>query len=60
MVSPNLMVNPIFLVNRNMMILAASLFSFRFVMLAIAFLRRRYSALRNSIGPLRLAACCSG
>jgi MFS transporter, DHA2 family, multidrug resistance protein len=36
--SPNPMVNPIFLVNRNTMILAASLFSFRFVLLAIAFL----------------------
>ena len=36
--SPNPMVNPIFLVNRNTMILAASLFSFRFAMLAIAFL----------------------
>jgi DHA2 family multidrug resistance protein len=36
--SPNRMVNPIFLVNRNTIILGASLFSFRFVMLAIAFL----------------------
>jgi MFS transporter, DHA2 family, multidrug resistance protein len=34
--SPNPMVNPIFLINRNTMILAASLFSFRFVVLAIA------------------------
>ena len=37
-ISPNPLVNPIFLVNRNTMILGASLFSFRFVMLAIAFL----------------------
>src|SRR5215510_5560324 len=36
--SPNPMLNPIFLVNRNTMLLAATLFSFRFVMLAIAFL----------------------
>lgn len=36
--SPNPMVNPIFLVNRNTAILAACLFSFRFVMLSIAFL----------------------
>ena len=36
--SPNPMVNPIFVANRNTMILAASLFSFRFVMLAIALL----------------------
>src|SRR5262249_50209111 len=36
--SPNPMVNPIFLVNRNTVLLAATLFSFRFVMLAIALL----------------------
>jgi DHA2 family multidrug resistance protein len=36
--SPNPLVNPIFVVNRNTMILAACLFAFRFVMLAIAFL----------------------
>src|SRR6185295_4109824 len=36
--SPNPLVNPIFLVNRNTAILAATLFSFRFVMLAIALL----------------------
>ena len=36
--SPNPMVNPIFLVNRNTAILSVCLFSFRFVMLAIAFL----------------------
>jgi DHA2 family multidrug resistance protein len=35
--SPNPIVNPIFLVNRNTMILGASLFSFRFEMQAIAF-----------------------
>jgi MFS transporter, DHA2 family, multidrug resistance protein len=38
LLSPNPLVNPIFLVNRNTAILAASLFSFRFVMLAIALL----------------------
>jgi len=36
--SPNPMLNPIFLVNRNTFLLAGTLFSFRFVMLAIAFL----------------------
>lgn len=36
--SPNPMVNPIFMVNRNTIILAATLFSFRFVLLAIALL----------------------
>jgi DHA2 family multidrug resistance protein len=36
--SPNPMVNPIFLVRRNTFILGACLFSFRFVMLSIAFL----------------------
>jgi len=34
--SPNPMVNAIFIVNRNTMLLAATLFSFRFVLLAIA------------------------
>lgn len=36
--SPNPLVNPIFLVNRNTAILAVGLFSIRFVILAIAFL----------------------
>jgi DHA2 family multidrug resistance protein len=36
--SPNPLVNPIFLVRRNTMLLAACLFAFRFVMLSIAFL----------------------
>ncbi len=36
--SPNPMVNAIFIVNRNTMLLAATLFSFRFVLLAIALL----------------------
>jgi DHA2 family multidrug resistance protein len=42
--SPNPMVNPIFLANRNTMILAVSLFSFRFVLLKyvrVSFLPRR-------------------
>ncbi len=38
LLSPNPLVNPIFLVNRNTLILGACLFSFRFAMLAIAFL----------------------
>ena len=36
--SPNPLVNPMFLANRNTLILGACLFSFRFAMLAIAFL----------------------
>jgi MFS transporter, DHA2 family, multidrug resistance protein len=36
--SPNPLVNPIFLANRNTLILGACLFSFRFAMLSIAFL----------------------
>src|SRR5215470_6856676 len=36
--SPNPLVNPMFLANRNTLILAACLFSFRFALLAIAFL----------------------
>jgi MFS transporter, DHA2 family, multidrug resistance protein len=36
--SPNPMVNAIFIVNRNTMLLATTLFCFRFVLLAVAFL----------------------
>jgi DHA2 family multidrug resistance protein len=50
--SPNPMVNPIFLVNRNTMILAASLFSFRFVMLAIALLLPAVLGVTQQYRPL--------
>jgi DHA2 family multidrug resistance protein len=50
--SPNPMVNPIFLVNRNTMILVTSLFSFRFVMLAIAFLLPAVLGVTQQYRPL--------
>jgi len=50
--SPNPMVNPIFLVNRNTMILVTSLFTFRFVMLAIAFLLPAVLAVTQQYRPL--------
>lgn len=50
--SPNPLVNPIFVVNRNTMILAACLFSFRFVMLAIAFLLPAVLAATQHYRPL--------
>ena len=50
--SPNPMVNPIFVVNRNTMILAASLFSFRFMMLAIAFLLPAVLGVMQQYRPL--------
>jgi DHA2 family multidrug resistance protein len=50
--SPNPMVNPIFLVNRNTMILALALFSFRFVMLAIAFLLPAVLGVTQQYRPL--------
>jgi DHA2 family multidrug resistance protein len=50
--SPNPMVNPIFLVNRNTMILAASLFSFRFVLLAIALVLPAVLAVTQQYRPL--------
>jgi len=50
--APNPMVNPIFVVNRNTLILAASLFSFRFVMLAIAFLLPAVLAVTQHYRPL--------
>ena len=51
--APNPMVNPIFLVNRNTMILAASLFSFRFMMLAIAFLLPAVLGITQQYRPLQ-------
>src|ERR1044072_3782420 len=50
--SPNPLVNPIFLVNRNTAILAASLFSFRFVMLAIALLLPAVLGVTQQYRPL--------
>jgi MFS transporter, DHA2 family, multidrug resistance protein len=50
--SPNPMVNPIFVVNRNTAILAACLFSFRFVMLSIAFLLPAVLAANQHYRPL--------
>src|ERR1041384_8676508 len=51
--SPNPLVNPIFLVNRNTAILAASLFSFRFVMLAIALLLPAVLGVTQQYRPLQ-------
>lgn len=51
--SPNPLVNPIFLVNRNTAILAASLFSFRFVLLAIALLLPAVLGLTQNYRPLQ-------
>jgi DHA2 family multidrug resistance protein len=50
--SPNPLVNPIFVVNRNTLILVACLFSFRFVMLAIAFLLPAVLAANQNYRPL--------
>jgi len=49
--SPNPMVNPIFLVNRNTAILCACLFSFRFVILAIALLLPAVLAVTQNYRP---------
>ena len=51
--SPNPMVNPIFLVNRNTAILAASLFSFRFTILAIAILLPGVLGVTQQYRPLQ-------
>ncbi len=51
--SPNPLVNAIFLVNRNTMILAASLFSFRFVLLGIAFLLPAVLAVTQQYRPVQ-------
>jgi DHA2 family multidrug resistance protein len=52
LLSPNPLVNPIFLVNRNTMILAASLFSFRFLLLGIAFLLPALLTVAQQYRPL--------
>jgi len=49
--SPNPMVNPIFLVNRNTALICACLFSFRFVMLAIALLLPAVLAVTQNYRP---------
>jgi MFS transporter, DHA2 family, multidrug resistance protein len=51
--SPNPMINPIFLINRNTIILAASLFSFRFVVLAIALVLPGVLAVTQQYRPLQ-------
>jgi len=50
--SPNPMVNAIFVVTRNTLILGACLFCFRFVMLAIAFLLPAVLAVNQQYRPL--------
>ena len=50
--SPNPMLNPIFLVNRNTMLLAATLFCFRFVILAIALLLPAVLGVTQQYRPL--------
>src|SRR5258706_8076460 len=49
--SPNPLVNPMFLVNRNTALICACLFCFRFVMLAIAFLLPAVLALTQKYRP---------
>jgi len=51
--SPNPMVNPIFLVNRNTALLCACLFCFRFVLLAIALLLPAVLAVTQNYLPLQ-------
>src|ERR1700752_1419146 len=51
--SPNPMVNAIFLVNRNPPLICACLFSFRFVMLAIALLLPAVLAVTQNYRPLQ-------
>jgi len=50
--SPNPMVNPIFMVNRNTALICACLFCFRFVMLAIALLLPAVLAVTQNYRPL--------
>jgi DHA2 family multidrug resistance protein len=50
--SPNPMVNPIFLVNRNTALVCACLLSFRFVMLSIAFLLPGVLTVTQNYRPL--------
>jgi len=52
-VSPNPMVNPIFLVNRNTALICACLFCFRFVLLAIALLLPAVLAVTQNYRPLQ-------
>src|ERR1044072_4754674 len=51
--SPNPMVNPIFLINRNTAIVASGLFAFRFVLLAVAFLLPAVLGLTQNYRPLQ-------
>jgi len=51
--SPNPMVNPIFLVNRNTALICACLFSFRFVLLAIALVLPGVLAVTQNYRPLQ-------
>lgn len=51
--SPNPMVNPIFLVNRNTALICACLFCFRFVLLAIALLLPAVLAVTQNYKPLQ-------
>src|ERR1044072_7516504 len=51
--SPNPMVNPIFLVNRNTAIVASGLFAFRFVLLAGGFLLPAGLGLTQNYRPLQ-------
>ena len=51
--SPNPLVNPIFLVNRNTALICACLFCFRFVMLAIALLLPAVLAITQNYRPLQ-------
>jgi DHA2 family multidrug resistance protein len=50
--SPNPLVNPIFIVNRNTFLLAGTLFSFRFVLLSIALLLPAVLAVNQHYRPL--------
>lgn len=51
--SPNPLVNAIFVVNRNTLLLGATLFSFRFVLLSIAFLLPALLAVTQQYRPLQ-------
>ena len=53
--SPNPLVNPMFLAYRNTLILGACLFSFRFAMLAIAFLIPALLGATQGYRPLKRA-----
>jgi DHA2 family multidrug resistance protein len=51
--SPNPMVNPMFLVNRNTVLICACLFCFRFVLLAVALLLPAVLAVTQNYRPLQ-------